>query len=1135
MQSQQTVTGVNSPRIYCVTAKSVARRNDWNALLPRLVAMQFNAILVTTPTELTLSGQSSDISSVAIDDHDNDLAIATFSQACIANGLRLMLDLEIDRFIPEHPFIAQHPDNFYLADRHQQALPDPRFPRNEPHDRRAQLRLDKDGIDVALDYWNTRLATWLKAGVAGFRCLGIDRISPAFWQGLIAQARSHNDADFFAWTPGCTPEQLAAIGDCGFDAVFSSDAWWDYRAGWFAEERQRLAQIAAVIAAPEDPAGSRLIRSLHVEHAANASRAYRRAIQAAAALADGVMITQGFEFGTGTLLSELHRDARWAEQPTFDLSADIAEANRRLGANANNEITLSPSSPHAMQVVSAPDTEIAVVLRRTNTSSNSATLTLINADLNRSHIISWQRIHERAPGWTFTLPDGGEQSDMRDAGALTLQPGEVRFYAASETKPVILPVVGGKPAVVRASRIARIAIEGITPTAEAGRFPVKKIVGSVIDIEADIFSDGHDHLAASVLWRAADEKEWHQVPMQELDNDRWRAALPLQRIGRHIFVIEAWRDNFGTYRDELDKKTRAGIDVTLEIQEGRQLIEKVMAGQADDSAHTDALKKLLKQLPAKSRKKSGAAVADANIEAIALLLSSETAVLMRNADLRDFSTRSSIEYRIDVERKAAEFSNWYELFPRSQSGDVHRHGTFDDVIARLPAVRDMGFDTLYFPPIHPIGRKNMKGKNNSLTPGPDDPGSPYAIGSEAGGHDAVHPELGTLDDFRRMLAAAKAHGLEIALDFAIQCSPDHPWLKDHPEWFAWRPDGSIRYAENPPKKYEDIVNVDFYAESEKGSAIPDLWIALRDVVLMWVREGVRVFRVDNPHTKPLPFWEWMIGDVRSRAPDTIFLAEAFTRPKPMYRLAKAGFSQSYTYFTWRHTKQEFTDYLTELTTDTPKNGPCEFFRPHFFVNTPDINPVFLQRSGRPGFLIRAALAATLSGLWGVYSGFELCEAQAVTGKEEYLDSEKYEIRAWDWQRPGNIVHEVTQLNRIRNRNPALQSHLGVRFHYSSSDQILYFSKSTRREYGPQDAERSDIEDRFGDNVILVAINLDPFAAHDAMIELPLWQLGLPDHAALDVEELMSESRFTWHGKQQNIRLDPQQMPFAIWRVRSGTH
>jgi starch synthase (maltosyl-transferring) len=362
--------------------------------------------------------------------------------------------------------------------------------------------------------------------------------------------------------------------------------------------------------------------------------------------------------------------------------------------------------------------------------------------------------------------------------------------------------------------------------------------------------------------------------------------------------------------------------------------------------------------------------------------------------------------------------------------------------------------------------------------------------------------------------AAASHGLEIALDFAIQCSPDHPWLKQHPEWFDWRPDGSLRYAENPPKKYQDIVNVHFYGEG----VIPSLWVALRDVVLFWVKEGIRIFRVDNPHTKPLPFWEWMIADVRSRYPDTIFLSEAFTRPKMMYRLAKIGFSQSYTYFTWRHSKQEFIDYLTELTTTDVR----EYFRPHFFVNTPDINPYFLQHSGRPGFLIRAALATTLSGLWGMYSGFELCEGTPLPGKEEYLDSEKYEIRVRDWNSPGNIVAEIAALNRIRSENPALQTHLGVHFLPASSGQILYFMKT---------AEPPDADGRLHDNVVLVAINLDPLNVHEADIDVPLWRFGQPDHGQLDVEDLIYGTHLTWHGKQQHVRLDPQVSPYVIWRVR----
>ncbi|WP_188396524.1 maltotransferase domain-containing protein [Oxalicibacterium flavum] len=1075
-----TAARARAPRLYCIAAASLARADGWPHLLAHVAGLGFDSLLLTDCAAIVLPVAGTDC----------DDTVGRLAKACRDAGLRLLFDLELDRLPRTHPLHAQQAAQFYSTAHDPQELPDPRFQHAPDRSDHALLRLDAAGLELAHRYWKQQLAQWLEAGVAGFRCLSLARVAPWLWQTLIADTRAvHPQSVFLAWTPGVPGDRLHDLRDCGFDGAFASDAWWDCRAGWYVEEHQRLAAIAPVLVAPEDPAGPRLLHRLHLDDAASARRAYRRALLSAAATGDGILLCAGFEHASGTVLTELPRDLQWMQQPYCDLSQEVRAVNRELAAR---------KMPHGMlQLASAPHADLALLLRA-EPGAREAELIVINADLHHPHALTAPLLRECTSGWACA-----------DEPVPTLAAGEVQTLRLHTLRPILLPA-GGKAAATRAARNPRIAIEQVTPVVDDGRFPAKRIAGSLIEVEADIFSDGHDKLAAAVLWRAADDKQWRRVPMQHTVNDRWHAVLPLQRIGRHLFAVEAWRDDFASYRDELDKKVRAGLDVSLELQEGRLLVEKTLANQEEEGRQTAALKKLLKQLPKAAKKKN---MADEDrVAAIALLLSEDTAQLMRDADLRAFIARSD-EYRIDVERRAAEFSSWYELFPRSQSGDVNRHGTFDDVIARIPAVRDMGFDTLYFPPIHPIGSKNKKGKNNTLTPTPDDPGSPYAIGSADGGHDAVHPQLGTLADFRRMQEVAHAHGLEIALDFAIQCSPDHPWLAEHPEWFAWRPDGSIRYAENPPKKYEDIVNVDFYA----ADAVPDLWLALRDVVLMWVREGVRVFRVDNPHTKPLPFWEWMIGDVRARHPDVIFLSEAFTRPKPMYRLAKVGFSQSYTYFTWRHNKQEFIDYLTELTQGPPR----DFFRPHFFVNTPDINPFFLQRSGRPGFLIRAALAATLSGLWGVYSGFELCEAQAVTGKEEYLDSEKYEIRAWDWQRPGNIVHEVGQLNRIRSGNPALHTHLNVRFHDASDEHILYFSKSVR----------GAAADRFGDNTLLVAINLDPFAAHEATIDLPLWRFGLHDDAEVQVEELMSESRFAWRGRQQRIHLDPQQLPFAIWRVR----
>ena len=573
---------------------------------------------------------------------------------------------------------------------------------------------------------------------------------------------------------------------------------------------------------------------------------------------------------------------------------------------------------------------------------------------------------------------------------------------------------------------------------------------------------------------------------------RFRFEYALERLGRYEYVVEGWLDRFGGFRRDFRKKLDAGVAQPVEYLEGRALIEEAQRrAEGDTGRRLAAFVKRLDQV-------------DIEQAAAEILLDPELQLLMDEADDRPFALACAPR-PVDAERTAARFSSWYELFPRSQTEDPKRHGTFDDVVAQLPRIRDMGFDTLYFPPIHPIGRKHRKGRNNTLTPAADDPGSPYAIGSEEGGHDAVHPELGTLEDFRRLVAAARGHGLEIALDFAIQCSPDHPWLKQHPGWFDWRPDGTIQYAENPPKKYQDIVNVDFW----KDEAIPDLWLALRDVVLFWVEQGVKVFRVDNPHTKPFPFWEWLIADVRGPHPEIIFLSEAFTRPAVMYRLAKIGFSQSYTYFTWRNSKRELADYITELTT----TEVTEFFRPHFFVNTPDINPTFLHTSGRPGFRIRAVLAGTLSGLFGVYSGFELCEGQPVPGKEEYWESEKYEVKPRDWNAPGNIVADISLINRLRRAWPALQTHLNTVFYNAWNDNILYYGKRA-----PD-----------GSDMILVAVSLDPHNPQECDFEIPLWEFGLADDDGLDVEDLVAGARFRWTGKVQHLRLDPDS-PYAIWRV-----
>ena len=647
----------------------------------------------------------------------------------------------------------------------------------------------------------------------------------------------------------------------------------------------------------------------------------------------------------------------------------------------------------------------------------------------------------------------------------------------------------------------RVVIENVSPEVNGGRFPAKAAVGDTFVVKADIFADGHEKIDAALLIRRSGATGWTEAPMTFVDNDRWRGSARVAENARHAYTVIAWRDLFATWRDEISKKHAAGVPISLELIEGQKLIEAGLAGERASPADRTALGALLTSLGSASDEGSR----------LALLLSQEAADLMRRANPRTNLSRYEKELELIVDRETAAFSAWYEVFPRSQSGDPSRHGTFDDVIARLPYVRDLGFDVLYFPPIHPIGRKNRKGRNNSLTPAEDDPGSPYAIGSDEGGHDAIHPELGTFEDFARLVAAARDQGLEIALDFAIQCSPDHPWIKEHPDWFDWRPDGTIKFAENPPKKYEDIVNVHFYRK-----AFPAIWYALRDVVLFWAEKGVRIFRVDNPHTKPVPFWEWMVREVQDKYPDTIFLAEAFTRPKMMRRLAKVGFTQSYSYFTWRNTKWELAEYLTELT----KTPSRHYMRPNFFANTPDINPYYLQTSGRPGFQVRLVLAALLGGNYGIYNGFELAEAAAIPGKEEYLNSEKYEIKAWDWDRPGHIRPDIRLVNKLRRKHPALRCFTNLSFYNAWNDNILYFGKMTEGK----------------DSFILAAVNLDPHHGQGAHFEVPLWEFGLPDEASIDAEDLVTGNRFTWHGKVQHMWLDPRERPYAIWRlVPPGEH
>jgi starch synthase (maltosyl-transferring) len=627
---------------------------------------------------------------------------------------------------------------------------------------------------------------------------------------------------------------------------------------------------------------------------------------------------------------------------------------------------------------------------------------------------------------------------------------------------------------------SRLYIEDVYPAVDAGRFAVKRVAGEAIDVWADILRDGHAVLAADLLWRAQDCKSWSRAPMHLHENDRWTAAFTPPHPGLYLYAIEAWTDLFGTWRREFLAKQQAGQDVRLELQEGRELLARLKPrGEARAGSEDDIVREAIRS--------------DDPVP----LLSDGLAQIARTK-LRADMTRSA-SYPLVADRPRARAGAWYEMMPRSQSPVAERHGTFDDCIARLPEIAALGFDVLYLPPIHPIGRTNRKGRNNSLVCQPGDPGSPYAIGSHEGGHDAVHPELGTLADFRRLVKACADHGMEIALDFAIQCSPDHPWLSEHPEWFTRRADGSIRYAENPPKKYEDIVNPDFYGGDPDG-----LWRALRDVVLFWLAQGVRIFRVDNPHTKPFPFWEWLIRQVQDVDPNVIFLSEAFTRPKLMKALAKLGFSQSYTYFTWRTGKDELQAYLSEIT----RYPEREYFRPNFFVNTPDILPLHLQSGDPWTFKARVALAATLSGNYGIYNGFELIEHEPIPGKEEYLNSEKYELKVRDWDKPGNIKAYIGQLNRIRRDNPALLQTANLQFaQIDHSDVIGYVKESVQN-----------------DNAVAVAValtNVDPgeFWFHFGNIEIGPREARR--HVA-SIENLVTGERHTleWGGVRLRIEQDP---------------
>jgi starch synthase (maltosyl-transferring) len=641
----------------------------------------------------------------------------------------------------------------------------------------------------------------------------------------------------------------------------------------------------------------------------------------------------------------------------------------------------------------------------------------------------------------------------------------------------------------------RVIIEGVEPEIDGGRFPAKRILGETITVFADIFVDGHDLVAGVLRYRHDAVEQWQEAPLFPLPNDRWRGELIAPELGTVWFTFEAWVDHFGSWRRDFGKRLAAGENLDVQYLIGAAMLEEA-AGRAsgeDQKRLTDAARTL-------EDDQHRAAAAD-------LILGRELEKLMRRHPERRLATRYEREVPLLIERPKARFSSWYELFPRS-FGEGDAHGTFKDVLRMLPYVAGMGFDVLYLPPIHPIGEAYRKGRNNSPTVEPGEVGSPWAIGGKEGGHTSVHPELGTVDDLCQLIEAASSRGIELALDIAFQASPDHPIVEEHPDFFLWRPDGTVQYAENPPKKYQDIYPFHF-----ESPAWHELWRELRDVFLFWADKGVRIFRVDNPHTKPLPFWEWVIAEVRAGYPDAIFLSEAFTRPKLMNYLAKAGFSQSYTYFTWRNTRAELTDYFTRLT----RTEMREFFRPNAWPNTPDILPESLQIGGRAAFVSRLVLAATLSSNYGIYGpAYELMDHEPrVPGAEEYLNSEKYEIKQWDIEDERSLRHVIARVNRIRHENPALHSNDSLYFHPTDNDQIICYSKSDPKQ----------------ENIIVTVVSLDPYSEQSGWIDLHLDELELDGSRPYQAHDLLGGARFLWHGGRNFVHFEPGITPAHIFRIR----
>ena len=1098
-------------RIYNLFPNLAGPIAGWTAELPRIAAMAFNAVYVNPFHYPGFSG-----SLYAVKDYyrlnprfrgktrksDDDL-LRGFTSAAAEHGLRVVMDLVVNHTSKDSELVARRP-NWFARGRDGEVLSpfavDPVDPtRKTVWGDLAELDYRPPQQDEIVAYFEELVRHYAGLGFGGFRCDAAYKVPATVWRRLVDAAKSvAPDTLFLAETLGAQVEEVEALAEAGFDYFFNSVKWWDFESPWLLEQYEEFRHIAPSIGFPESHDTERLVTELMAagfpEHEIEAH--YRQSYAFAAAFSTGVMMPMGFEYGWARRLSVVANGKEPPEAKRFDLQPFIAGINRMKQATP----ALNEEGPQRR--VSRPDDPLVVLLRQ-NESGAERALTLINTqerqgrDLGIDELLGAAGLIDLGNRLAVgeMLP-GGAERPVR--GRLSIAPLEVRVLRVA-LRPARSVDIGGWNRAHRAPahhpewrHDARILIENVWPEIDGGRYPAKRVVGDEVAVWADIFRDGHDVIAATLKFAFEDE-DWQETPFAFYDNDRWVARFRPDRVGRWRYTIEAWTDQFASWRQDVIKKRDAGQDVAVELVEGEGIVAASMTqAGGKDAAGSKVLLKELKSARETQRRAE-------------LMLSDELRELVRRADTRADAVRYPHELELVVDRPEARFAAWYEMFPRSQGKVPGKSATFDDCIERLGDVAALGFDVVYLVPIHPIGRVNRKGRDNNPVAQPGEPGSPYAIGAAEGGHRAVNAELGTLDDFRRFVRAAAELGIEVALDFAIQCAPDHPWVAEHKQWFRFRPDGSIKYAENPPKKYEDIVNVDFDNPDREG-----LWTELRDTVLFWIDQGVRTFRVDNPHTKPVPFWEWLIRGVKARCPEAVFLSEAFTRPKMMRALAKAGFTQSYTYFTWRNTKSELTEYLTELT-----QGPAkEYFRPNFFTNTPDILPVFLQEGGRPAFRIRLVLAGTLSPAYGIYNGFELCENTPIPGREEYLHSEKYEYKVWDWDRPGHIKRDIAVLNRFRRENPALHELTNLRFLDCPDPHILAYAKAT--------ADRS--------NIVIAAVNLNPHARHEGEIELPLGDFGLSPDQEFSVEEAFTGRVISWRGSRQRIALDPQINPALLFRL-----